>query len=109
MKPILSAPSSPRSANRALRHAWSKAAIAKRAILEEALPGVGEFGAARISLEQAHAKLPLQRRDLPRQRRLADVQALGGAAEMQRFGQRHEIAHLAQVNHDDTEQVLIAP
>jgi hypothetical protein len=29
-------------------------------------------------------------------------------AEMQRFGQPYEIAHLAEVNHRDTEPVLIA-
>ena len=59
-------------------------------VLEEALTGVSEFGAARISLEKADAELPLQRGDLPCERRLADVQALGGATEMQRFGQRCE-------------------
>ena len=68
---------------------------------------MGEFGAARISLEQADPKLPLERRDLSCQRRLADVQALGGTTEMQRFGQRHEVAHLAEVDHDDTEKVLM--
>ena len=77
-------------------------------ILEEALTGVSEFGAARISLQKADAELPLQRGDLPCERRLADVQALGGATEMQRFGQRHEVAHLAEVNHSDTEKVLMA-
>jgi hypothetical protein len=38
-----------------------------------------------------------QRADLPAERRLSDVQLIGGAAEVQRVGDGGEVAQLAQV------------
>ncbi|KWV85463.1 hypothetical protein PFLmoz3_04903 [Pseudomonas fluorescens] len=43
------------------------------------------------AVEQAKAKLGFQSRDLPRQRRLGKVQALGRTAEVQLFGDRQEV------------------
>ena len=40
--------------------------------------------------------LDLEPADLPRERRLGDVQALGGAAEVQLLGDRDEVAQLPQ-------------
>ena len=66
-------------------------------------PGVVEEQSARLrqahpalaALEQLRAQLRLQRLDLLAQRRLADVQALGGAGEVQFLGDGDEIAQVA--------------
>lgn len=73
-------------------------------IFEKALPRAGKRRVPRVPLDEAHAELFLERRDLPAERRLRQVQAFGRAPEMQRFRQRHEIAHLPDVEHD-TEKV----
>ena len=51
----------------------------------------GQCDRATGAVEQAKAKLGFQSRDLPRQRRLGKVQALGRTAEVQLFGDRQEV------------------
>ncbi len=68
----------------------------------EDLPRLDEEGGARRgqadvvggAIQQPHAQLPLQPLDLLAQRGLDDVLTGGRPAEMQLFGQRHEIAQL---------------
>ncbi len=57
------------------------------------------------TLEQNHPKLILQLLDLPAQRRLGDVQAFGGAGEIEGFPQHLEIAQVSQF-HDGSFHTL---
>ncbi len=52
----------------------------------------------RAAFEQLDAQRTFQLADLPRQRRLRDVQAFGGATEAQLFRHGDEVAQLAQVD-----------
>src|ERR1700722_6563994 len=66
-------------------------------IREQLLARGGQPSSARVAGEQLHAELTFERADLARQHRLCDVQALGGAAEVQFFGDCHEVAKFAHV------------
>ena len=59
-----------------------------RAAPQEGRPGLGQGDMAVVSVEEADADLFLDMPDRPAERRLADIQAFGGAAEMQLFGHR---------------------
>jgi len=48
--------------------------------------------------EERRAELVLQRTDLPRQRRLGDVQRPRGAREAEMLRDGHEVAHVAQLH-----------
>jgi len=66
---------------------------------EEGAAGGGERHRARTAGEQRDAELMLQQLDLPAQRRLRHVQALGGTAEIQFAGQGGEAAQLGEFEH----------
>src|SRR5829696_6243905 len=51
-----------------------------------------------LAVEQRAAELALEKLDRPRQRRLRDVAALGGAGEVQFLGDRQEIADLVHLH-----------
>src|SRR4029078_13601000 len=51
------------------------------------------------SFKQGNAKLLLELHDLPAERRLRNMQDLGGTAGIARFGDRDEIAELARGEH----------
>ena len=55
--------------------------------------------AAPAAGEQGHAKFKLQALDRLGQRRLGHVQARGGTAEVQFFGQRDKLAPHTQLDH----------
>ena len=59
--------------------------------------GSAMLAPARTAVQAAHAELALEPRDLLAQRRLGDVQTLGGAAEVQLVGERDERAQQARV------------
>ena len=75
-------------------------------LLEEAGALGGELDPPAAAREQRHAEPLLERADGARQRRLRDVQRLGGAAEMQPLGHRHEIPQLPQIRQIHTHRVL---
>ena len=54
----------------------------------------GQMAVGALAVEQRAAQLVFELLDRPRERRLRDIAALGGAREIERFGQRHEVAHL---------------
>ena len=58
-------------------------------------PGLGQPQRA-AALQQDHAQFLFQLLDLPAQRRLGDVQAFGGAGEVEGFAQHLEIAQVTQ-------------
>jgi hypothetical protein len=64
---------------------------------EQLSPGLRQRDAPPGAGEQRHAELCLQPLDLLTQRGLGDVQARGGAAEVQLFGQHHERAQQPRV------------
>ena len=66
----------------------------------EESPGFGQPQRS-ATLQQDHPQLILQLLDLPAQRRLGDVQAFGGAGEVEGFPQHLEIAQVTQF-HDDS-------
>jgi len=66
--------------------------------LEQGGAGGRERDAARQAVKERRVQFLFQRLDLLRQRRLRNVQALGGAAETALFGHRHEIPHLLQIH-----------
>jgi hypothetical protein len=55
-----------------------------------------------VSVEKLYSEFLLQLADLLTQRRLADVEAYGGAAEVQFFSYRHEVTQMPEV-HDSSE------
>ncbi len=69
-------------------------------------PGHGQEGAARrgqgdsagAAVEQLQAELAFQPPDLLADRRLDDVQPLGGPAEVEFLGDRHEVPNLTQLH-----------
>ena len=67
-------------------------------------PGLGQPQRA-ATLEQNHPQLIFQLLDLPAQRRLGDVQAFGGAGEVEGFPQYLEIAQVTQF-HDGSFHTL---
>jgi len=67
-------------------------------VLVKMPPGRGQLDLARAAHKQRDTERVLERGDLPAERRLGDVQLGGGTAEMQRVGQRHEVAQLAKLD-----------
>jgi hypothetical protein len=75
-------------------------------VLEEALAGGQQAHASRGALEQGGAELVLEAADLPGQRRLREVQAPRGAADVLLLGDGDEVvelreAHAASVRGED--------
>ena len=68
----------------------------RRASGRRVRPAFTQPDAAPVPYEQVGAQFALQRDDLLRQRRPGDVYALGGAAKVQLFGDRYEVAQLPQ-------------
>jgi|GEM_PF-6901779 len=66
---------------------------------EEGTTGGGERHRTRAASEQRDAELVFQQLDLPAQRRLRHVQALGGATEIQFAGQGGKAAQLGEFEH----------
>ena len=97
VKPSASRPSSPRAARCTTPGRASARASSTRASSSAA--GLGWPHAARQALHQARAQLGLQPAQRPRQRRLLHVQPLGGTRDIAFFGQRHEGAQAAQIDH----------
>ena len=91
-------PYSPRAARRASSTAASTAARISRRALEQHLAGGRELDAARRPVEQRLAELGLEAPDLLRQRRLGDVQPLGGAAEVPLLGHGDEVAQVPELH-----------
>ena len=58
---------------------------------QEHVAGLGQPGALRRAVQQAHAQLLLQAPDLPAQRRLRDAQSGGCATEMSVLGHHDEV------------------
>jgi hypothetical protein len=50
-----------------------------------------------FAFEELEAEVALELPDLLGERRLGNVQALGGASEVELFGDGHEVAQIAQV------------
>jgi hypothetical protein len=69
--------------------------------LEQQHAGGGQVDAARVALEQLDAELGFQPADLRGQRGLGDPNALSGAREAVLFGDRDEVAQMAQL-HDQS-------
>ena len=65
---------------------------------QEARAGFGQAYATCAPLEERDAELGLQVPDLAAQRRLRDVQALGGTADVSFLGHHHEIANLIEAH-----------
>ena len=61
-------------------------------------PCVGQFERTRVALEQLNAEQRLELLNLATERRLCDMQPCGGAREVAFFSNRHEVAHMAQLN-----------
>ncbi len=68
-------------------------------LLEIDFAGWGEPHTAFGPLEQLDPQLVFEGADLLAKRRLGDVQALGGAPEMELLGDRHEISNMSQFDH----------
>ena len=66
-------------------------------LLEQLLAGRSQRDAPGRAGEQVRAELLLELADLPAEHRLRDVEALRRAPEVQLFGDRDEVAQLAQV------------
>jgi hypothetical protein len=66
-------------------------------VLEEDLARVRELDAAAVAAEQPDAELVLEAGDGLGQRRLGDVEALGGMPEMELLGDGDEVAELAKL------------
>ena len=71
---------------------------AARALRDAGARG-GEEHAGRGALDQDDAELRLELADLHAHRRLGDLAARGGLAEMQRLGERREVAQLLEGRH----------
>jgi hypothetical protein len=65
---------------------------------QQRLSGEGELHPLCGALEQVAADQPLQVADLPAQRGLRDVEAAGGAAEVELLGDRDERAQVPQLD-----------
>ena len=91
----------PRHRPRAVaQHAQALVDLAQRLgrVADEVLAGFGQHDALADAVEQRAADLLLELADLVRQRRLRDVNALGGAGEAQALGERREIAEVAELH-----------
>ena len=75
-------------------------------VLEQRRARRRERDAAAVALEQAHAELCLERPDLLADARLRQMQALGGAAEVQLLGDRDERPELAEFHSRDDRPCL---
>jgi len=81
-------------------------------MLVEEAPGLGQAQRS-AAFEQGHAEFVLELLDLPAQRRLGDVQTLGGAGEVEGFGEHLEISQMTKLHGqlsfeiDDTCRVLL--
>jgi hypothetical protein len=64
----------------------------------EKLAGLGQAQRPAAAFQQLQAQLVLQLADLLAQRRLGDMQAQGGAAEIQLLGHRQEVAEMTQLH-----------
>ncbi len=67
-------------------------------VLIEKPPGLGQPQRS-AAFQQNHPQFIFQLLDLPAQRRLGDVQAFGGAGEVEGFTQHLEIAQMTQFHH----------
>ena len=72
------------------------------------LPGGSQFNMALRTLKQLHAKVLFKRFDLLAKRWLRHIQAARRFAEVQLFGNKHEITQLAQVDGIDTHFISIS-
>ena len=91
-------PYSPRAARRASSTARVDRGEDLAAALEQHLAGGRELDAARGAVEQRLAELGLEAADLLRERRLRDVQPLGGAAEVPLLGDGDEVAQVPELH-----------
>ena len=98
MNPIARRPYSPRAARRASSMAASTAARICGRAFEQRLAGGRELDAARGPVEERLPELGLEAADLLRQRRLGDVQAFGGTAEVPLLGHGEEVAQVPQLH-----------
>ncbi len=69
-------------------------------------PDIGQHHLARPALHHLDAQRPFEVAYLHRQRRLGDVAGLGRAAEMAVFGERGEIAELAERDHGSSDKLI---
>ena len=76
-------------------------------LAQQRAPSVGEFHPTAGSIEQCHAKLLLKSTDLVTQRRLGDVQPLGGPAEVKLLSDSDEVLHKAKVEAFDRRNLTI--
>lgn len=67
-------------------------------LFEKAQPGLGQLHAARIARQQGEPEGVLQLAQAVAERRLRQVDALGGAAETAVFGDQHEGLQLAKAD-----------
>ena len=67
-------------------------------LLEETLPRLGQLDDPGSPAQQRNADLLLERGDLLAQGRLADVEALRGAPEVQLLGERDEVAEMPELH-----------
>lgn len=67
-----------------------------RQLALQVLPRRGELHPALLAIEQRHPQLGLQIADLPAQRRLRDVQPLGGPAEVEGLRHGEEVAEVSK-------------
>ena len=61
-------------------------------------PELGQVRVRPLAVEERPAELALEKLDRPRQRRLRDVAALGGAREVQFLGDGEEVANLVHLH-----------
>lgn len=69
----------------------------------------GEPDALLAAFEQGESQVLLQLGDLPAERRLGDVQALGGTADVFVLGHGDEVAQLSQVKHVGPRRTQVCP
>jgi hypothetical protein len=76
-------------------------------LAQQHLPGVSELHPPAASVKQCHPKLLLESTDLMTQRRLSDVQPLGGPAEVKLLSDGDEVLHKPQVQTFDRRNLMI--
>jgi len=67
-------------------------------LLHEHAARFGELHLSLGAMEELDAEFLFELPDLMAERRLAEMQPLGGAAEVQRLGQRDDVAKVAQLH-----------
>ena len=67
------------------------------AAAQEGLAGGGQGDLPAAPRQQGHAELRLELADRPAERRLRDVEPLGGAPEMQLLGDREEVPEVSKL------------